>query len=75
VRLYPAWRPVIMGHSDRLFQEKRFYYADSTIFDVFSFQFILGEVKTALVRPNTIVLTKSTSQKYFGDDNPLVTDK
>ncbi len=71
VRLYPAWRPVIMGHSDRLFQEKRFYYADPTIFDVFSFQFILGEVKTALVRPNTIVLTKSTSQKYFGDDNPL----
>jgi len=71
VRLYPAWRPVIMGHSDRLFQEKRFYYADSTIFDVFSLQFILGEPKTALVRPNTIVLTKSISQKYFGDDNPL----
>ena len=40
VRLLPSWRPAIVGHGERVFQEKRFYYADSTIFDIFSFQFI-----------------------------------
>lgn len=46
-------------------------YADSTAFDLFDWPFLAGNPKTALVRPNTIVLTKSLAKKYFGEENPV----
>jgi len=59
-------------YRDKTFQEHYVFYADSNFYDVFpSFQFLRGDKKRALNRPNTIVLTKSTAQKYFGDANPV----
>lgn len=47
------------------------YLADSTIFDIFSFNLIKGDKKSALREPNSIVLTESTAKKYFGDEDPI----
>lgn len=44
--------------------------ADSSLFDVFSFQFIQGE-KRALVEPGSIVLTKTLALRIFGEEDPL----
>ncbi|MQY80469.1 MAG: FtsX-like permease family protein [Bacteroidetes bacterium] len=53
------------------FNEKWFYLADSTVFDVFTFPFIEGNPETALDRPNTIVITESTAKRYFGDESSM----
>lgn len=73
VRIFDAtdYGPYVVQHSDRMFQEERFFYADSTFFDLFSFAFVAGSPETALTRPNTVVLTESTARKYFGDENAL----
>lgn len=47
------------------------YFADSTIFDVFTLPFIKGEPKSALNEPYTVVLTIGTADKLFGDLNPM----
>jgi len=47
------------------------YIADSTVFDVFSFELLAGDKKTALREPNAIVLTESMAKKYFGDEDPM----
>src|SRR5437868_3973095 len=38
VRFYDAaaFRPAVVKHDDALFEESKFYYADSTFFDVFT---------------------------------------
>lgn len=46
--------------------EPNFAHADSTIFDVFSFQLIKGDPKKALSEPNTAVLSETAAKKYFG---------
>ncbi len=56
--------------------EKRFYengglYADSTVFEVFSFRLLQGDHQTALTQPNTVVVTEALAQKYFGEENAL----
>jgi len=51
--------------------ESRIYYADSTIFEIFSHKFLQGDPQMALSYPNTIVVTESTAKKYFGNENPL----
>ncbi len=73
VRLYETTRfgAVTVQHGERVFQEERFLFADSTVFAVFTFPLLHGNPATALTRPNTIVLTQASAQKYFGEANPL----
>ncbi len=58
------------GHR-KMFTENKIFIADSSFLDIFTFPVIHGDQKTALSRINSIVLTKATSQKYFGNTDPL----
>ncbi|HKU53541.1 MAG TPA: FtsX-like permease family protein, partial [Nitrospira sp.] len=51
---------------DAKFYEEKFYYADPSVFEVFSFPFISGDAATALVGINKAVLTESTAKRFFG---------
>jgi putative ABC transport system permease protein len=53
------------------FYETQMLYADSTFFDVFSVSLKQGDVRHALEKPNSIILTDETAKKYFGDTNPI----
>lgn len=60
------------GTSDeKLFNEPRFFFADSAVFQVFSFEMIEGDPKKALEEPNTIVITEAMAEKYFEDEDPM----
>lgn len=57
-------------------EEKRFYlddihFADSTVFHIFHHDFIYGDPETALTEPRKIVLSRSVSELFFGDENPV----
>lgn len=51
--------------------EINFFLADSTVFEVFSHEFIYGNPLKSLTEPNTLVLTKKIAEKYFGNQNPV----
>ncbi|MCB0290042.1 MAG: ABC transporter permease [Calditrichaeota bacterium] len=55
--------------------DKRFYEeaaaADPAIFEIFTIPFSSGDPATALAAPNSMVLTRTLAEKYFGDANPL----
>lgn len=53
------------------FTDQRALVVDSSFFDLFTYRFLQGNPKTALNRPFTVVLTRSTAQRYFGDENPV----
>jgi len=55
----------------RLYQDKVFF-ADSNVFRVFTNKFIEGNPQTALVAPNSLVLTETVAEKYFGKNKPYV---
>lgn len=69
VRMYQF--PSVVRYEDNLFNEKRFMYADSSFFDLFSFKLLKGNPAKALFGPNVVVLTESTAQKYFGKEDPV----
>ncbi|MCW8849825.1 MAG: ABC transporter permease [Melioribacteraceae bacterium] len=58
-------------YGDRSFKETNVIKADSTLFDIFTIPFLHGNPKTALRKPNTLVLSKKMADKYFGDENPV----
>ena len=47
------------------------FYADNSVFKVFSFDFILGNADEALREVNSAVVTKAFGLKYFGSENVL----
>ncbi|MGC4021064.1 MAG: ABC transporter permease [Cyclobacteriaceae bacterium] len=51
--------------------DERIYYAGQEFFSIFSFPLLKGDSSTALVKPNSIVLTESTAKKYFKDGDAI----
>jgi len=55
----------------RKFEEKRVFFADSTFLKLFSFPLLQGDPKTALHRPDGILITEKMAKKYFGKAEAL----
>lgn len=73
VRFYNMQAPTLtLDNGPELrFNESRFFFVDSTVFEVFTFPFIKGDPKTALLQPYSIVITEPMAQKYFGSKEAL----
>jgi len=50
---------------------EKVFIVDSTVCDVFTFNFIKGDPKTALKAPNSIALDEAAAKKIFGNNNPI----
>jgi putative ABC transport system permease protein len=57
--------------TDRMFTESGLYLVDSTVFDLFNYPLLVGDPKTALSKPGSIVLSQGLAKKYFGDADPM----
>jgi putative ABC transport system permease protein len=58
-------------YGDREYNEENFYYVDSTLFDIFSYGIIKGDVRPAVNEPNKIAITHRIAARYFGDTDPI----
>ncbi len=59
------------GGIKKSFYEKNMFYADSSFFTIFGFKLLQGDPATVLTDQNSIVLSQSTSKKFFGEANPM----
>ncbi|MCW5911655.1 MAG: ABC transporter permease [Cyclobacteriaceae bacterium] len=51
--------------------ERNFMFADSSFFDTFYYEMLQGNPATALNGPDKVVLTETTANRYFGNENVL----
>ena len=61
-------RTVKVSHGNNTFEVKSLF-TDEDFFQLFTFPLIHGDPKTVLANPNSIVLTQSAAQKYFGQND------
>ena len=54
-----------------LFYEKKVIWAEDGLFDLFDIPLVVGDPKTALVEPFTIVISETMAVKYFGREEAL----
>jgi len=66
-----TWGETVIKYKDRSFIEDGFMEADSTFFNIFSIPMIQGDPQTALAAPHTVVLTKNTAKRIFGNSDPV----
>ncbi len=66
-RAYPS----AVRYGDKSFYERSFFLTDPSFFAMFTYDFIAGSPETALNDPDSLVVTRETARKYFGDENPM----
>ncbi|TVQ15752.1 MAG: FtsX-like permease family protein [Balneolaceae bacterium] len=66
-----AYKLTLSYNNEYHFNERRFFFTDPEVFNVFGFRLEEGDERTALVNPNTLVMTRETARKYFGDAEPV----
>lgn len=60
----------LVAFQDKVFREDHAYYANSAFFKVFSIPILKGDT-SVLSKPYSMMISKSTATKYFGEEDPL----
>jgi len=60
-----------LRYKEKLINEKKVFFADENLFDVFTVKVLKGNPKTALVEPYSVMMTEEMAKKYFGDEDPI----
>ena len=68
IRSYGSPKVIV---NEKVFASASFAYVDANFFQVFTLPFVKGDVKTALIEPNTILITQAIANKYFGNEDPV----
>ena len=71
VRINPWFSDILLQNGDDAQPVGDVVFADSNLFDVFSFKLLAGDAKTALATPASIVLSESLARRFFGDTDPI----
>lgn len=70
VRMYQS-TALLSADRENFIKEDGVYYASKDFFKVFGYPLAVGVDSTALKEPFTIVLSRSLTRKYFGDEDPM----
>ncbi|RAJ97622.1 putative ABC transport system permease protein [Larkinella arboricola] len=71
VRIHPEGGGTIT-FNDKKIEASDIFFADPTVFGVFSLPFLYGDPASALQKPQTIVLTRNLAEALFGDASQAV---
>ncbi len=65
------WYNVLIGPNKQELYYESGIFADPHFFDVFPYEFIAGDPKTALEKPYSVILTESLAEQIFDQENAI----
>lgn len=71
VRFHGVWGGSLVRYKDRQFIEHHLYYADPTVFDVFTLPLLRADPASALTTAYSVVISEGMASKYFNGEDPL----
>jgi putative ABC transport system permease protein len=71
VRITPNWFFSLYKYKEKAFGEQNVAFADPSLFSVFDFPLVEGNIAKPFANDNSVVITKKTAQKYFGTEDPI----
>ncbi len=63
--------PIMLRYQDKSYEERKILFVEPNFFEMFSVSLIKGTPETIFATPNSMVMTKDTAIKYFGDEDPV----
>lgn len=62
---------VFISIKKKVFEERNLFFADSSFLNIFDIKIVKHSKSMSFNHPFTVLITESTAQKYFGDENPI----
>ena len=57
--------------AENIAHQERVFFTDANLLSVFSYPLVEGDPATALIEPNSLVISTETATRYFGDEQAL----
>ena len=70
-RFQPWFDPEVISYNDQHILEGEIAFADSTFFQLFDFDLLVGDPKTVLSNPKSLVVSETLAAKLFGSAEPV----
>jgi len=67
----PFAQALLRDSNNQAYFWNKLFYADPSIFSLFTHDVIYGDPASALIDPNSMAVSESFSRRYFGDRNPI----
>jgi len=67
--VYQGFHRITYG--EKTLREDPMAFVDSNFFQVFTLPLVEGDPRTALLHPNSVVITKAVARKFFGKEDPM----
>jgi putative ABC transport system permease protein len=64
-------RKALLSYKNESMIIRNIIFTDPSVFEIFSFKIVAGDIKAALKNPYSLVLSESESKKVFGSENPV----
>ena len=61
----------LIKYEDQIFYETNGFIADSTVFDILTYDFTEGNPRTSLIEANSVVISDQLAKKLFGNESAL----
>jgi putative ABC transport system permease protein len=61
----------VVQYKEKKFFEENIFFADNSVFEIFTFPMVNGNPKTALTVKDAAVITEDMAKKYFGYEDPI----
>jgi putative ABC transport system permease protein len=61
----------LVRYGERAFFEEQVVRAEPDLLNILAIDFVRGDPRTALQRPNTVAVTQAAASRYFGNQDPL----
>jgi len=71
VRITGNYNFSLYKYQDKIFGDENAAFVDPSFFTVFDFPIIEGNASRPFTDDNSVVITKKTAEKFFGDQNPV----
>jgi ABC-type antimicrobial peptide transport system permease subunit len=72
---HESWKSGVRVVNEKTGEDKKYQqkvtFAEPDFFEIFSFPFIQGEPRKALSEPNSVAISESLAQKFFGNEPAL----
>lgn len=65
------YKPQTSSNKEKSLVIRDFGWADASVFEIFTFPFVVGDPKTAFEDPFSLVLTESLAYRIFRDEYPI----
>jgi putative ABC transport system permease protein len=70
-QLFKYGGQIVFSQGDVKFDERSYYFADSSFLGLFDVDWIAGDMNTALNKPNSVVIDEDWAQRLYGNEDPI----